>query len=126
MSGKRPVTATFHKYVGFNRKPADVAPRAAHYFVQLVWHVDGERGTPREVHTELSAAQVVMLLRALPTSVLQELTGIDRAQFMRAAGMSEGTIAHVLGTEPPAAPDVAELFKALRGDPWRPETGDTS
>ena len=123
MSGKRPITATFTRYVGYNRKPADAAPTAEHYGVRIVALVDGERGTPREVITELSAAQIVMLTRALPTQVLQELTGIDRRQFMRAAGMSNATINHVLGAR--VAVTAEELADVLQGDPWRGSKEET-
>ena len=113
MTAKRPITATFTRYVGFNRKPADVPAVPEHYFVAITGYVDGESGIPREVTMELSAAQIVMLMRTLPTSVLAALTGIDRRQFMRAAGMSNATIAHVLGT------DVSAVENLLRGNPWQ-------
>ena len=59
--------------------------------------IDGEPGAVRYVLTEISAHQVAAMMRAFPTSVLAEVTGIAQEHWQRAAGMSEATIAYVAG-----------------------------
>jgi hypothetical protein len=96
---KTPIRASLNTFVGADRRQAGEAVSADTWIIRAAFTVDGENGLPRYVITEISARQVGMFLRALPTAVAAEVTGVDQEHFMRAAGMSETTIAYVRGKD---------------------------
>lgn len=96
---RTPLAGRLTSFVGMDRRPVGEKPRAAHYYISAELTATDGNGNTADVILEISAAQVVRMLRQFPTPVAAELTGIDRRQFMRASGMSWKTIWHIIGED---------------------------
>ena len=93
---KAPLAGRLASFVGSNRRPVGERPRAKHYYVQLRIVATDAVGNVAAVELELTAAQVWRLTEQFPSRVMQEVSGIDRRQFMRAAGIPGDAVRHII------------------------------